>query len=176
MSSRNVYLGHRRRRIANVIYKAMQASEMAWIKGKRDRRELLGPALGVAESIQNTQRALPPSERAGFEVDYMSLADPVTLEEIQSVDEERGAILSAAVIMQPIEEPQIGENLGLGRGLTPVRLIDNRIYGQHKVFPYRDSRRSFKLSPDIRASMNPLISSTVRHVLTGSEFYRTAAL
>ncbi|MCJ1381106.1 pantothenate synthase [Xylographa soralifera] len=165
MSSRNVYLGDRRRRIANVIYKAMQASEMAWTKGKRDRRELLGPACGVAESIQNTQRALPPSERAGFELDYMSLADPVTLEEIQCVDEERGAILSAAVIMQPVEEPQVGENLGLGRGLTPVRLIDNRIYGQHKVFPYGESRRSPEQSLDSMAARNPSIPSTVLHVL-----------
>ncbi|MCJ1416124.1 pantothenate synthase [Xylographa parallela] len=176
MSSRNVYLGDRRRRIANVIYKAMQASQMAWMKGKRDRRELLGPALGVAKSIQDTQRALLPSERAGFEVDYMSLADPVTLEEIQSVDEEHGAILSAAVIMQPIEEPQIGENLGLGRGLTPVRLIDNCIYGQHKVFPYiGESKRSFEQLPDIRVVKNPHIPLTVPHVLKGSELFRTAA-
>ncbi|MCJ1318873.1 pantothenate synthase [Xylographa vitiligo] len=174
MSSRNVYLGDRRRRIANVIYKALQASEMAWMKGKRDRRELLGPALGVAESIQNTQRALPPSERAGFEVDYMSLADPITLEEIQSVDEERGAVLSAAVIMQPIEEPQLGENLGLGRALTPVRLIDNRIYNLHKVFPYGESRRSLELSPDSRAARNPCIPSTVLHVLKGPEVHPTS--
>ncbi|MCJ1404170.1 pantothenate synthase [Xylographa trunciseda] len=138
MSSRNVYLGERRRRVANVIYKALQASAEAWKKGKRDRRELLGPALGVAQSIQNTQRSLAPSERAGFEVDYMSLADPVSLEEIQSVDEERGAILSAAVIMQPLEEPNVSENLGLGGGLTPVRLIDNRIFCRHKVFSYAE--------------------------------------
>ncbi|MCJ1292279.1 pantothenate synthase [Xylographa carneopallida] len=148
MSSRNVYLGDRRRRVANVIYKAMQASEMAWMKGKRDRRELLGSALGVAKSIQDTQRSLSPSERAGFEVDYMSLADPVTLEEIQFVDQERGAILSAAVVMQPIEEPQPSEHLGLGRGLAPVRLIDNRIYGFSKVFPDGESRRSLEQSPE----------------------------
>ncbi|MCJ1283225.1 pantothenate synthase [Xylographa opegraphella] len=171
MSSRNVYLGDRRRRIANIIYKAMQASQMAWSKGKRSRRELLGPALGVAESIQNTQRALPPSERAGFEVDYVSLADPTTLEEIQSVDEERGAILSAAVVMQPVEEPQSGEYLGLGRGLTPVRLIDNRIYGQHKVFPYEDSRRSLEQLSDSRAARNPSVSSTAVNAPTKPEFH-----
>ena len=135
LSSRNVYLGERRRRIANVIYKAIQAAEEAWVIGKRDRLELLGPALGAAVSIQRVQRDLPPNQRASFEIDYISLADPVTLEEIQSVDDKRGAILSAAVIMLPLEEPHISENLGLGQGLAPVRLIDNRIYCEDKVFP-----------------------------------------
>jgi pantoate--beta-alanine ligase len=37
----------------------------------------------------------------------------------------RGAILSGAVKMLPIEDPQEGEELGVGGGAIPVRLIDN---------------------------------------------------
>ncbi|MCJ1391339.1 pantothenate synthase [Xylographa bjoerkii] len=173
MSSRNVYLGERRRRVANVIFKAMKASERAWRRGKRDRRELLGPALSVAESIQNAQRALSPYERAGFEVDYMSLADPVTLKEIQTVDEERGAILSAAIIMLRVEEIQSSKNLGLGRGNTPVRLIDNYVYRQDKVFPKGTSRPPLEQSPESQAASNPHISTTALHVLKAPELPST---
>jgi pantoate--beta-alanine ligase len=47
------------------------------------------------------------------------------MEEIDVIDETKGAILSGAVKMLPIEEPQEGEELGVGDGQIPVRLIDN---------------------------------------------------
>jgi pantoate--beta-alanine ligase len=47
------------------------------------------------------------------------------MEEVEQVDETRGAILSGAVKMLPVEEPQEGEYLGIGGGQIPVRLIDN---------------------------------------------------
>jgi pantoate--beta-alanine ligase len=68
---------------------------------------------------------MEPSRRAKFEVDYISLADPDTMEEVDQVDETKGAILSGAVRMLPIEEAQEGEELGVGGGQIPVRLIDN---------------------------------------------------
>ena len=60
-----------------------------------------------------------------FEVDYISIADPDTLNELEEVDPERGAILSGAIKMLPLEEPQEGEDAGLGGGKSTVRLIDN---------------------------------------------------
>ena len=60
-------------------------------------------------------------------VDYISLADPDSLEELGEVDPCRGAILSGAIKMLPVEEPQSDEDCGLGGGVGIVRLIDNII-------------------------------------------------
>ena len=48
------------------------------------------------------------------------------MEELQEIDESRGAILSGAVKMLPVEYPQNGEDLRLSGG-PAVRLIDNII-------------------------------------------------
>ena len=60
-------------------------------------------------------------------MDYISLADPDTLEEVQTVDPMKGAILSAAIKMLPLEATKEGEKLGLGDDKMPVRLIDNLV-------------------------------------------------
>ncbi|KAG6027957.1 hypothetical protein E4U41_000809 [Claviceps citrina] len=70
--------------------------------------------------------ALRPCERALFEVDYISLADPDSLQELDAVDPARGAVLSGAVRMLPVEDPREGEDLGHSGG-PAVRLIDNII-------------------------------------------------
>ena len=70
--------------------------------------------------------AKKPEERVRFEVGYLSLADPESLEELDVVDETRGAILSGAFKMLPVESPKEGEDLRLGGG-PAVRLIDNII-------------------------------------------------
>ncbi|KAI2474726.1 Pantoate-beta-alanine ligase [Pyrenophora tritici-repentis] len=73
---------------------------------------------------------MEPSKRAKFQVDYISLADPDTMDEIDVIDDSKGAILSGAVKMLPVEEPQEGEELGqldANGQQVPVRLIDNTI-------------------------------------------------
>lgn len=125
LSSRNVYLGSRRRNAATVLSAALKAAESAYLKGCRSRDELLGPANELTKHILKEQDQLRPEERVKFEVDYISLADPDTMEEIKNIDE-RGAILSGAIKMLPVEHPQDGEDLGLSGG-PPVRLIDNII-------------------------------------------------
>ena len=125
MSSRNVYLGARRRAVANVLYKALQATQVAFGNGKRRREDLLEAAFAVTRAVQARQEKLPPHERVRFEVDYISVADTKKMMELDKVTPENGAILSGAIIMHPIEEPQEGEDVGLGGGQTRVRLIDN---------------------------------------------------
>ena len=125
LSSRNVYLGSRRRVVATVILKALTSVQDAYINGRRRREDLLAAALQVTNAAQERERDLPSHERACFEVDYFSLADPGTMDELFKVDSERGAILSGAIKMLPIEDPQEGEDAGLGGGTTTVRLIDN---------------------------------------------------
>ncbi|PYH89863.1 pantoate--beta-alanine ligase [Aspergillus ellipticus CBS 707.79] len=128
MSSRNVYLGVRRRGVGLVLYEALRAAEGAYLAGKGGREEVLDAARGVAKRVLDEQSWLGPAERALFEVDYISLADPDSLEELKVIDPAKGAILSAALKMAPLEESKPGEDCGLGDGKVPVRLIDNLIF------------------------------------------------
>lgn len=127
MSSRNVYLGSRRRNVGLVLSQALRAAEKAFRDGKVFRQDILGAATEVANNKLLEQKGLKPSERALFEVDYISLADPESLDEVDTIDARRGAILSGAVKMLPIEEAQTGEKLGVGDDKIAVRLIDNII-------------------------------------------------
>jgi pantoate--beta-alanine ligase len=127
LSSRNVYLGDRRRQVATVLNRALRAAEDAYIKGRAlDRATVLGAANGLIDRVLAAQMAMAPEERVRYEVDYISLADPDTMLEIQTIDPEKGAILSGAVKMLPVEAPKEGEYLGHSSG-PAVRLIDNII-------------------------------------------------
>jgi pantoate--beta-alanine ligase len=125
LSSRNVYLGARRRNVGIVLNQALRKAEAQYKAGKRSRGDILWPALDHGDATLLQQETMEPSKRAKFQVDYISLADPDTMEEVDHVDETKGAILSGAVKMLPLEEPQEGEELGVGGGQIPVRLIDN---------------------------------------------------
>ena len=125
LSSRNVYLGSRRRKAATVLLKALTNVQYAFEHGKRQREDLIVAAYQVIDNARERELSLPPEERALFEVDYFSLADPRTMEELAAVNPAEGAILSGAIRMLPLENPQEGEDTGLGGGMTTVRLIDN---------------------------------------------------
>ena len=127
LSSRNVYLGTRRRRAAPVLIRALRAAEHAYVvDGALDAGEVVPAALRVILDTLDEQKGLPPHEGVLFKLDYISLADPDTMEEIDEIDPSKGAILSGAVKMLPVYEPQEGEDLGHNNG-PPVRLIDNII-------------------------------------------------
>lgn len=125
MSSRNVYLGQRRREIAPALVLALRAVQKAFAEGKRTRVDLLEAAFRVTTAMMEQQNELLPSQRAKFEVDYFSIADPKTMTELEEVSIEHGAIVSGAIRMLPVEDPQVKEYLGLEDGSTAVRLIDN---------------------------------------------------
>ncbi|KAJ5593999.1 Pantoate-beta-alanine ligase [Penicillium hispanicum] len=127
LSSRNIYLGSRRRAVGLTLYKALTTARDMYKAGKIAREDILGAAHKVTEQALFEQQTLAPSERALFETDYISLADPDTLDEVDRVDSTRGAVLSAALKMAPLEETNSGEDCGLGEGKVPVRLIDNLI-------------------------------------------------
>ena len=127
LSSRNVYLGTRRRNVAKALYQALLAAEAQYSSGNRARGSIINSAIHVLNRIASAQETLPRSERALFEIDYISLADPDDLKEIEIVDDTKGAILSGAIRMKPIDDPQVDENCGLGCGAGAVRLIDNII-------------------------------------------------
>ncbi|KAI0972811.1 pantoate-beta-alanine ligase-like protein [Xylaria arbuscula] len=124
LSSRNVYLGERRRKVAIVLNRALRAAEKQYLNGALDRESILKAANSVTTDTLNEQIALDPQQRVKYEVDYISLADPYTMEELTKVDPKVGGILSGAVKMLPVESPQSGEDLGHSDG-PAVRLIDN---------------------------------------------------
>lgn len=126
MSSRNVYLGERRRKVALVLFSALRMAESLYEAGVRDRASILGAAQEMANAVLAAQAGLTPEERSLFEVDYLSLADPDTMLEVEQVDDARGAVLSGAVKMLEVEKARPGEDLGF-QGGPPVRLIDNII-------------------------------------------------
>lgn len=126
LSSRNVYLGPRRRSVAVVLSKALRAAEDMYRNGRLNRGDVLGAANEVARATLEAQKRLPADQRVTFEVDYISLADPDTLQEVDVVDAAKGAILSGAIKMLPVEQAQSGEDLGHSGG-PAVRLIDNII-------------------------------------------------
>jgi len=126
MSSRNVFLGARRRKVATVLNEALLAASKAYSSGSRKRHDIIGAASGVCQMVRGEQEVLGKSQRSLFEVDYLSLADPETLEELDFVDGNKGAVLSGALKMLPVEEAVDGEDLGVEGG-PAVRLIDNQI-------------------------------------------------
>ena len=125
MSSRNVYLGERRRRVAIILLQALKEVQSVYARGARNRRYLYNAAMDVLKLAQRQQDASPVSQRARFEIDYISIADIETLEELKELTSEGGAIVSGAIKMLPIEKPQEGEKLGVGDDANTVRLIDN---------------------------------------------------
>lgn len=121
ISSRNVYLGQRRRQSATALIRALKMAEEQYMSGKLERNDILGPAQDLLRLLLLEQEQLPVEQRVRFEVDYISLADTGSLEEIEVVNETKGAILSGAIKMLPVEEPFEDED----RGGISVRLIDN---------------------------------------------------
>jgi pantoate--beta-alanine ligase len=99
MSSRNVYLNPRERQAALVLYRSLNAAKERW-----DRGERRGSAL--RDAMSRTLAAEPLARP-----DYVSVADPTTLRELDDSGEPTQALASLAV--------RIGK----------TRLIDNIVMG-----------------------------------------------
>ncbi|KPL85920.1 pantoate--beta-alanine ligase [Herpetosiphon geysericola] len=96
LSSRNSYLTPEQRAAAPVLYRALSAAQTAYIEGQAD-----------AEAVRQLMLATLNQEPLA-QVDYVSIADPQSLQELTTIDQ-RGALVSLAV--------RIGK----------TRLIDNLI-------------------------------------------------
>ncbi|CAI2188341.1 9532_t:CDS:2 [Funneliformis geosporum] len=92
MSSRNKYLTPDQRNYATTLFKGLSAIKNEFDQGEKNREILLNKGYELIENIAKEVR----ENNLGFELklDYLSLVDPRTLEELQEIEEEKGAILS----------------------------------------------------------------------------------
>ncbi|MEJ2552293.1 MAG: pantoate--beta-alanine ligase, partial [Anaerolineales bacterium] len=97
-SSRNTYLNEAQRKAATVLFRSLTAAEEAFESGQRE-----------AQTLRDTMSAVLAGEPLA-QVQYVSVADPETLEELSGEIER--ALLSMAVF--------VGE----------TRLIDNMVVGE----------------------------------------------
>jgi len=97
MSSRNIYLSPDERQAAVVLYRALLVAQALWEKGERDGEKLRAAMRGVL------------SQEPRAQVEYVSAADPETLQELDRA------------------EPRVLLSLAVRIGAT--RLIDNFILG-----------------------------------------------
>jgi pantoate--beta-alanine ligase len=104
MSSRNTYLNERERSAATVLYRALMRAQELHLEGEQDADVLRAAMLDVLAS--------EPLAAA----DYVSVADPETLEELELVDSE--AMVSLAV---RIGGTRLIDNVLLGGDLSEAR-------------------------------------------------------
>jgi pantoate--beta-alanine ligase len=98
MSSRNVYLNPEERKSATVLYKAVMLAQKLRDKGETN-----------ADLIRKEMTSLIQREPHADRIDYVSIADAETLEELARID--RPAVVSLAV---KIGKPRLIDNMILG--------------------------------------------------------------
>jgi pantoate--beta-alanine ligase len=125
MSSRNVYLGDRRRKDVSVLSKSLFAAQNAWESGTTSARAIRQLIFDVFDKqLKRPNGSYGQSCR--LEIDYVALnkADDMrSIDDSHDIDVSEGAILSAAMRVWPVDEPMTEEE----RKQISVRLIDNVI-------------------------------------------------
>jgi hypothetical protein len=119
MSSRNVYLGERRRKDVVVLSKALFAAQELYNNGEVYSHKIRGAANDLFDKeVQNSSCRLS--------IDYVALSHPESMAMMRDglkVDPKVGAVLSAAMVVDPVTGPMNEEEKSERR----VRLIDNVI-------------------------------------------------
>ncbi|RMZ89696.1 hypothetical protein DV736_g3090, partial [Chaetothyriales sp. CBS 134916] len=131
MSSRNIYLGERRRKDVSVLSKALFTAQASWEGGTLSARDIRQAAFNVFDKdMKQPDGTLGRSCR--LEIDYIALSradDMRTIKDTEDVDRSQGAILSAAMKVWPVDNPADEQE----RSQLPVRLIDNVILEPRKA-------------------------------------------
>ena len=106
MSSRNARLSALARQQATCLHDSLAAAKSAFEAGERNASELRSKMLSVLNSVKSAQ------------VDYVSVADPQTFEELEIIEEQ--ALISLAVF---IEDIRLIDNIVVSSGFkTPSNI------------------------------------------------------
>ena len=127
ISSRNVFLGMRRREVAVVLWRALRAAAQVYHGVERQRKAILAACGEEASKEQERQVQLKKCGRVRFEVLYFGLSDRETLEDVEEVDSAKGALLSGAIQMLPVERDGLLDDVDSSDGSMPIRLIDSLV-------------------------------------------------
>lgn len=109
-SSRNAYLNDGERRVAGILYKALSAAKLLC----EQQPSQLGASISRLDVIAAAERTLRQEPLVG-NIEYVSVASPRHMRELDTVSREEGAVISAAV------------------RLGSVRLIDNVLVGRAAI-------------------------------------------
>ncbi|KAH8550213.1 pantothenate synthetase [Umbelopsis sp. PMI_123] len=96
LSSRNVYLTPSQRKHSTVLFKMLSDIEKSYKNGERSREKILANAMDIFHAEEKQVKAL--NEDWTIKLDYLSLANPKTLEE-EIVNLDGGVIASVAVFV-----------------------------------------------------------------------------
>lgn len=125
MSSRNVYLGEKRRKDVSVLSQALMNAQRTYDQGERSAQAIRDAAFRIFhDRLAFRDGAYFGNQK--IEIDYIALNRPddmTAINDQQSVDPAEGAILSAAIKVWPVTDPDSDEE----RNQISVRLIDNVI-------------------------------------------------
>ena len=111
LSSRNELLSDRGRHRATALYRGLLAAGGAWLRGERRRETLL-------------RLARTPITAAGVELEYLSLADPDTLQELHDLRElpaQPGASRALLSLAARVEGVRLIDNVLLPDDVEPAR-------------------------------------------------------
>lgn len=117
MSSRNVYLKDKRRQVAPIFYKALRAGEEV-VQEAKTAGKLVIERDAVLNAVKSVLDGAGQKEGVNVQIEYLSLADVKTLDEVDSIDLTNATILSGALRLGPTTEEE-----------NWVRIIDNIILG-----------------------------------------------
>lgn len=122
MSSRNVYLGERRRKVAPILYRALCMARNEYFSGNRSRKEILATFMRCFEQEKVRLRWDKDLEGVHLNLDYILVSHPDDMRDLHGeVDAITGAVISGAAIMPPVDDPRNNQE----EAQKPVRLIDN---------------------------------------------------
>ena len=127
ISSRNMFLGSRRRKIAAVLWTALSEGAKALREGECRGQNIIEKCELEVKRVQTLQEELGSAERVRLHTHCFRLSDVNTLEDIEEMSAGQRALLSGALQILPIEQNLPVETGSQYDAMDSIRLIDSMV-------------------------------------------------